>query len=380
MTAYLPNPRADRGLAYGDGERQVLSLAAGDRACAEIESWPGYAPTPLVRLVGLAGELGLAALLVKDEGARFGVGSFKALGGAYAVRRLLAQKEPAAEVVVTCATDGNHGRAVAWAARTFGCRAIIYLHERVSRAREEAIAAYGALIMRSGGNYDDSVRRCAEDAARNGWRVVSDTAWPGYEDIPRDVMQGYTVMVREATAEMRATERPTHVLAQGGVGGLAAAVLSHFWESLGAERPFFIVVEPDKADCLYRSAEAGERVAVGGELDTVMAGLACGEPSTLAWRILERGADCFVSIADDWALKAMRRLAEPAGGDARIVAGESGGAGLAGLLAILSEPALARRAGLGSRSRVLVFNTEGATDPGLYDSIVGSSSSSRRRT
>ena len=218
--------------------------------------------------------LGLGAVLLKDESRRFGLRSFKALGGAYAVRRLIARQAGLPrDLVVTCASDGNHGRAVAWGAQRFGCRAVIYLHENVSQAREAAIAAYGAKIVRTRGNYDDSVRQSAADAARNGWFVVSDTAWPGYEDVPRDVMQGYSVMVRETMAQIAAAERPTHALVQGGVGGLAAAVLSHLWESLGAARPFVIVVEPDRADCLYRSAKAGERVTVTGALDTIMAGL-----------------------------------------------------------------------------------------------------------
>jgi diaminopropionate ammonia-lyase len=310
-------------------------------------------------------------VLLKDEGGRFGLGSFKALGGAYGVRRLLArQAAPPGSIVVTSATDGNHGRAVAWGAQVFGCRAVIYLHEKVSPARERAIAAYGAKTVRTPGNYDDAVRQCAEDAARNGWFVVSDTAWPGYEDVPRDVMQGYTVMVDEALAQTGATERPTHVLVQGGVGALAAAVLSHFWETQGVARPFLIVVEPQRADCLYRSAQAGKRVAVTGALDTIMAGLACGEPSTLAWKILDRGADAFLSIADEWAMQAMRRLATPAAPDASVVAGESGAAGVAGLLALRARPELLDQAGLDASSRVLVFNTEGATDPKLYRDIV----------
>ena len=324
-----------------------------------------------MRLPWLASSLGVGAVLLKDEGGRFGLGSFKALGGAYGVRRLLArQTQPLASIVVTCATDGNHGRAVAWGAQVFGCRAVIYLHERVSAARESAIAAYGAKTVRTPGNYDDSVRQCAEDAARNGWFVVSDTTWPGYEDVPRDVMQGYTVMVGEALAQAATTEGPTHVLVQGGVGALAAAVLAQLWEKQGAARPFLIVVEPTRADCLYRSAQAGKRVAVTGALDTIMAGLACGEPSLLAWKILDRGADAFLAIEDEWAIQAMRRLAAPAAGDASVVAGESGAAGLAGLLALGASPKLFDQAGLDASSQVLVFNTEGATDPELYRGIV----------
>ena len=372
MVGYLANPRCDRSREYSDAERAILSFAAGAAAAAEITAWPGYRPTPLVRLPLLARALGVGDVLLKDEGARFGLGSFKALGGAYAVRRLLA-RERAGDVVVTCATDGNHGRAVAWGAQRFGCRAVIYLHAGVSEARERAIAAYGAQIVRTTGNYDDSVRQSADDARRNGWFIISDTSWPGYEDIPRDVMQGYTLMVREALAPIAAADFPTHIFIQGGVGAVAAAVLSHLWEGLGPLRPVVIVVEPDRADCLFRSAEAGRPVAVTGKLDTIMAGLACGEPSLLAWRILDHGADAFLRITDEWAVEAMRRLAAPHAGDIAVVAGESGAAGLAGLLALQSRPDLARRAGLGAASRVLAFNTEGATDPGLYRQIVGRS-------
>ena len=371
MTAYLANPRCDRTLPYGEAQRAILSLAASAQAAAEIGHWPGYTPTPLVRLPGLARSLGLGTVLLKDESERFGLGSFKALGGAYGVRRLLAREgRPPAGIVVTCATDGNHGRAVAWGARVFGCRAVIYLHENVSAARESAIAAYGAKTVRTTGNYDDGVRQCAEEATRNGWFVVSDTAWPGYEDVPRDVMQGYTVMVGEVLAQVAARERPTHVLIQGGVGGLAAAVLAHFWETQGAARPFLIMVEPKRADCLYRSAQAGKRVTITGTLDTIMAGLACGEPSILAWKILDRGADAFLAIEDEWAMQAMRRLAAPAAGDVSVEAGESGAAGLAGLLALRTEPKLFDQTGLDASSRVLVFNTEGATDPEIYSDIV----------
>ena len=324
-----------------------------------------------MRLPALASSLGVSAVLLKDEGQRFGLGSFKALGGAYGVRRLLTrQAQPPASIVVTCATDGNHGRAVAWGAQVLGCRAVIYLHERVSAAREAAIGAYGAKTVRTPGNYDDGVRQCAADAACNGWFVVSDTTWPGYEEVPRDVMQGYTVMVAEALVQAVATERPTHVFVQGGVGALAAAVLAHLWEAQGAARPFLIVVEPTRADCLYRSAQAGKPVAVTGVLDTIMAGLACGEPSMLAWKILDRGADAFLAIEDEWAMQAMHRLAAPAAGDASIVAGESGAAGLAGLLALEASPTLFGQAGLDASSRVLAFNTEDATDPALYRSIV----------
>lgn len=359
---FIGNPRLDRALPYGADLRAILSLAAADVAHVAISAWEGYAPTPLRDLPALADRLDIAQLLYKDEGHRFGLKSFKALGGAYAVDRLVAGKG-AAGLTVACATDGNHGRSVAWGARRAGIKAVIYVHETVSEGRAQAIRSYGATVVREGRTYDDSVRACAEAAARNGWEIVSDTSWPGYEDVPKDVMQGYAVLAMEAEAQ---GARPTHVFIQGGVGGLAAGVLSCAWETSGAERPIFVVVEPETAACLFESAKAGTVTTVGGDLDTIMAGLACGEPSILAWRILDRGADAFMTIPDTAAAEAMRLLASLG-----VVGGESGVAGLAGLLEAARDPALRAALKLDASSRVLCYGTEGATDAEVYRGIVG---------
>jgi diaminopropionate ammonia-lyase len=383
------NPHAARAAAYAlDGREEILSLASLAEAKREITSWPGYQPTPLRRLTGLAADSGVADIAYKDEGGRFGLGSFKALGGAYAVFKLLRQKirqqngvtvtsadltsgryaDISRDVTVTCATDGNHGRSVAWGARTFGCRCVIYVHETVSEGRCRAIAKYGAEVRRVPGTYDEAVRRAGSDAAAQGWSVVSDTSYDGYIDVPRDVMQGYGLMVEEVLAQSAV---PSHVFVQGGVGGLAASVCSYLWERFGSARPRFVVVEPEKADCLYRSAVAGRPTAADGGLDTIMAGLACGEVSILAWRILQIGADDFMTIGDDSAVDCMRLLAEGRGGDHPIVAGESAVAGLAGFLLANSDPDLRRRLALDRDSRILVFGTEGATDPEVYARLVG---------
>jgi len=257
------NPRAARTAPYGkDGREAILSLAAFGEAKREIMSWPGYKPTPLRSLPKLAARADVGAILYKDEAERFGIGSFKALGGAYAVFKLLRktiweQKNIVAStldltsgryadltshITVTCATDGNHGRSVAWGAHTFGCRCVIYIPETVSEGRCQAIAAYGAEVKRVAGTYDDGVRRVAADAAVQGWTVVSDTSYEGYTDVPRDVMQGYSLMVDEALEQTSAV--PSHVFVQGGVGGLAAGVCSYLWERYGTRRPCFVVVEP----------------------------------------------------------------------------------------------------------------------------------------
>jgi diaminopropionate ammonia-lyase len=357
-------------------------LAPEDLAAVrrEIGAWPGYAPTPLRRLDGLAGRFGLGAIHYKDESRRFALESFKALGGALAVERLLTRlwaevgrPEPfaafAAGVAVTCATDGNHGRSVAWGARRCGCRCRIYIHATVSAGRRRAIEHFGAEVVRIEGNYDDSVRRAAEDAAAHGWHVVSDTSYPGYTEIPKDVMRGYMLMAAEAFDAL--AEPPSHVAVQGGVGGVAAAVLAVAWQRFADARPRFLVVEPEKAACIAASLAVGERVAVAGDLDTVMAGLACGEVSLVAWEILRQGVDDALVVHDDDAVDLMRLLADPIPGDPPLVAGESATCGLAGVLAAAERPALAAALGLDRTSRVLVFGTEGATDPDLYAELVG---------
>lgn len=352
----------DRSASYDAALQSILSLTKARSAHAAISQWDDYAPTPLRNLDFVAREAGVAAVQYKDEGHRFGLKSFKALGGAYAVQRLV-EKHGASDLTVTCATDGNHGRAVAWGARRAGIRAVIYVHETVSPGRAAAIASFGATVVREGRTYDDAVRASTEAAARNGWQIVSDTSWPGYENVPKDVMQGYALLGMEAEAQGC---DPTHIFVQGGVGGLAAGVLSYFWETRGPQRPVLIVVEPVTAACLFESARAQALTVVGGDLDTIMAGLACGEPSILAWRLLSGGADAFMTITDAMASSAMRLLA-----DHHIVGGESGVAGLAGLRAAAADPAMRAALQLDQHSRVLLFGTEGATDPDVYGKIVG---------
>lgn len=389
QAVFQSNP-ARTGGPYPDAFQATLSLAAAREAFSQISSWKGYRPTPLVSLDRLAAELGIAKLLYKQEAGRFGLGSFKALGGAYAVFRLLSDRieaetgaapsaadlidgrhaERVRDITVTCATDGNHGRSVAWGASLFGCQSVIFVHETVSKARADAIAGFGARVVRTPGNYDDSVREADRAAKANGWSVISDTSYPGYVDVPRNVMQGYSVMAEEAIRELGAA-RPTHVFLQGGVGGLAAAVTAHLWESYGAA-PTVVVVEPLTAACLFESNRAGRPVAVTGDLDTIMAGLACGEPSVIAWPILASGAAAFMAIPDDTVRAAMRRLASGEAG-ARLVGGESGVAGLAGLIELAGNAEWRDAIGLDAHSSVLVIGSEGDTDPALYREIVGRS-------
>ncbi len=365
----------------------VLPDSGFRRAREEIASWPGYKPTPLISLPEIAKAAHVAGVYYKDESGRFGLGSFKALGGAYAVMRLLVAelarrnvvpnataaelaegkyKDATGKITVTCATDGNHGRSVAWGAQRFGARCVIFVHEHVSQGRRDAIAHYGAEIRVVPGNYDDAVRAAQQTAEKEGWFVVSDTSYPGYTEVPRDVMQGYRLMADEALAAL--PQPPTHVFVQGGVGGVAAAVSAQLRARHGAGTVKLVVVEPEKAACLLASAEAGEPVTVAGELDTLMAGLACGEPSLLAWQELERGAHAFMAVPDAAAVDCMRLLARR---EPKVVAGESAVAGLAALLLLVREPFGRAALGLDEASRVLVFGTEGATDPELYAKLVG---------
>ncbi len=378
--------------SWSPAEEAILGADGHRRAWTEITGWPGYEPTPLHRLPGLAEAAGVEALLVKDEGDRFGLGSFKALGGAYGVFRMVARRiaeetgeEPpgrdeltggryrdrVADVTVTCATDGNHGRAVAWGAELVGCECVVFVPGHVTGPRVRAIEGHGARVVRVEGSYDDAVARADAEAREHGRMVISDTAYPGYEEVPRTVMQGYTVMAREAAEQWGGDEPPTHVFLQAGVGGLAAAVAGHFRRTLGSRAPAVVLVEPREADGLFRSLKAGEPRAAGGSLDTLMGGLSCREVSTAAWPILLRRARAALRIPDGAAPETMTILARGAGADPEVVAGESGAAGMAGFLLAALRDELREALGLDEDSRVLAFVTEGATDPGRWGELTG---------
>lgn len=370
--------------------RALMSMERAGESRRLLAAWEGLnaGPTPLRDLPDLAAKLGLNNLSVKDESVRSPLGSFKALGASIALVRQVLRLNPAMapeemlkgayrhelkDYTVISATDGNHGRSLAAAASSIGCRCVIVLHAHVSVEREQAIAAYGAEIVRIEGNYDESVQEAARLAAAYGWQVISDTSYEGYEEVPRDVMQGYGTIAAEVAEQSRGRPAFTHVLIQGGVGGLAAGVVSYLWEQLGAERPFFIIVEPAQADCLLQSAIAATPARATGSVDSVMAGLACGETSPLAWKFLAQSVDVFMTIEDHQAVEAMRVLARGSKVDIPVLAGESGVAGLAALLATQEDRALAEDLQLNEQSRVLFISTEGATAPAVYRELVGES-------
>lgn len=394
--ALAVNAAARLDAPWTERQNNILNDAAFAHAKATISAWRGYAPTPLVSLSGLAAEAGVAAIDYKDEAGRFGLGSFKALGGAYAVARLLCREltarldrpvsmteitgrkliEETAKITVCCATDGNHGRSVAWGAQSFGCRCVIFIHQTVSEGRKAAIERFGAEVRRCSGNYDDSIREAQELATRAGWFVVSDTSYPGYTEIPKDVMQGYELMAAEAFEQI--AQPPTHIFLQTGVGGMAAAIAAKAKRRWGSHRPMIVLVDPERAGCWLRSYGAGRPTAADGDLDTLMAGLACGEVSVLAWEVLKDHGDAAMAVPDATAIELMRRLARPKAGDPPLVAGESAVAGLGGLLAAMVDEEAKAALGLGPGARALIFGTEGDTDPALYAELVGAGAATVR--
>ncbi|NLF77406.1 MAG: diaminopropionate ammonia-lyase [Chloroflexi bacterium] len=357
---------------------------------------PGYRISPLKSLANLAHMLGVGGIWVKDESVRLTLNSFKVLGGSFAMYRFLKTRlnmdhleiplaeltspeihEKLGDITFAAATDGNHGRGVAWAAERMGFRAVIYVHKSTSQARIKAIESSGAEVRVIDGTYDDAVRQVNLDAQQNGWQVISDTSWEGYEDVPRWVMQGYSTLLTEVQEQLAAQGiiKPTHLFVQAGVGALAASAIGYYHQLFGEHDPVAVVVEPDTAACLYRSAEVGDGQphSFPGDLDTMMAGLACGDPSPLAWKILWDCADMFVACPEYVAAKGMRVYGVPLAGDPFIVSGESGAVTLGALMFIMERPELAEvreRLQLDSESQILLINSEGNTDPNHFRRVV----------
>ena len=356
---------------------------------------PGYKPTPLVSLRNLAASWGLRGIFVKDESHRFGLKAFKVLGGSFAAANLVCRlagqrpgratyaqivgeqvREKIGRITLATATDGNHGRGVAWAAEQLGQKAVVYMPKGAAPSRVSTIEDHGAEVIVTDLNYYDTVRMAREMAEKNGWHVVQDTAWEGYTEIPRWIMQGYLTMCAEAADQLETRGAvPTHVFIQAGVGALAGAVVGHLSSVYRRRRPRFIVMEPKKAACIYASVAAGDGKphAVKGDLETIMAGLACGEPNPLSWEILRELPSAYISCADFVAANGIRILANPLQNDPMVEAGESGSVG-PGLLDLLSNRPdlfdMKADLDIDSNSVCLFFNTEGATDPQNYRDIL----------
>ena len=349
----------------------------------------GYAPTPLTSLPKLAELLGVKAILVKDESYRFGLNAFKVLGGSYALGQVLAEhlqldiseidlKTVASKLtqplVFTTATAGNHGTGVAWAAREMGQKAVVYMPKGSSQASVNRIQNLGAECIVTDCNYDDTVRIANQTAADNNWMLVQDTAWEGYEKIPTWISQGYMTMADEAAEQAQAMAlQPSHIMLQAGVGAMAGGILGYFADKMGAANFTTIISEPRAADCIYRSGVEGEMVTVSGDLSSIMAGLACGEPNPITWPILKQCSSFFASVEDNISATGMRILGNPLKGDEKIISGESGALNVGLLYALTTQAecqAMREELGLNQDSVVMIFSTEGDTNPDRYRQIV----------
>ena len=388
---HLPHTKA-----YGDVSTTAFGLEQAQRVRHFHQSFPEYSVTPLVKLEALAEELGVQSIYVKDESYRFGLNAFKVLGGSYAIAReigrllglkeeeltldrLLASdvKERLGTLNFVTATDGNHGRGVAWTAQRLGHRAVVFMPKGTAAERLENIRRLGAEASITNVNYDDTVRLARAYAAEHKGIVVQDTSWEGYDEVPLHIMQGYTTMGSEIVEQLQAygNIKPTHVFLQAGVGAMAGAMTGFIADYYKERRPLITIVEPNQADCIYRTALAndGQLHTVGGALDSIMAGLCCGEPCSLGWRQLAAYADNFVAMPDRAAALGMRVLGSPMGSDAAVVAGESGAAGFGLAIAALWEQDLAelkRSLQLDAKSVILCISTEGATDVANYRRIM----------
>ena len=357
---------------------------------------PGYRVTPLRAFPNLAQMLGVGGIYIKDEAERLELNSFKVMGGSFAIYRFLKKylhmenedvtfeyltspecHQKIRNITFASATDGNHGRGIAWAAMQLGLKCEIYVHKETSKARIDAIRRYGAKVTIVDGNYDDAVRQVEKDAKECGWYIISDTSWPGYEEIPTWIMQGYTSILLESQEQFAGMgiARPTHVFVQAGVGALAGAVVGFYTTLFKDNPPIFVVVEPNKAPCIFESMKIndGKPHSVKGDLNTIMAGLACGDPSPIAFQVLSKNADCFISVPDYIAARGMRILSCPLYGDPFIISGESGAVPLGALYSIMTEKgdlALREALKLDNNSLIYMINTEGNTDPKHFRQIV----------
>jgi diaminopropionate ammonia-lyase len=375
---------------WGTDQETIITAAEHEQALSTVSKWPGYAPTALIGLPVLAHELGVAQIAVKDEGQRFAVGSFKALGPPYALAHLLAAivarrtgreqvpvgdlldgkyRSITSEVCSCAATSGNHGRALAWAAQSLGCRCVIFIPEQTSAHRKQAVSRFGAQVVRVPGNFDSSVIAARATAEREGWIMVGEVAPRDWPDVPRHILHGYSVLGAELIAAS-SERRPTHVFVSAGSGKLAAGIVAALWLKYGSDRPRVVVVQPHSADCVYQSALARNRTPAAGDLVTLMDGLAVGQVSVLAWPILRGGAAASITISEESAIRALRRLARPQPGDPVVELGETGVAAFAGLLAVAANPEARRLLQLNETSQVIAIGCEGVTDPEIYQRLV----------
>ena len=391
-------------IAYADGQISVLSQTPCFYAAASSftekeagnalrfhRSLPDYRGTPAVSLACAAEQYGIGAIFVKDESSRFGLKAFKGLGGSYGMFRILCDRlslnpetadyttfldekirEKCSGIEFVTATDGNHGKGVSWAAKLFGCRAHVFMPKGTVEARRRAIESAGSASAEiTDLNYDRTVDYAAELAEKNGWILIQDTAWNGYEQIPRWITEGYLTLIHEALEQMGG-RIPTHVFLQAGVGSMAGGIEAYLLNRFDSCRPAIAITEPTEAACIYQSALAGDGKphTVAGSPATIMAGLNCGTPCSIVWPVLRDGTSFFCACRDDVTETGMRAYARPAGTDRPVVSGESGAVTYGLLLSILKNHELRNLFGFRPDSVVLLINTEGATDPEGYARVV----------
>ena len=368
ISDHLKNPRRDPN-AYAELE-SIISLAECERALGQISKWQGYQVSDLLELTDIADAAGVRQIFYKDESTRFGLGSFKALGGSYAVAEMAqahrTQHGNLDDFAVATATDGNHGKSVAWGAQRLGIECHIFIHAHVSQARADAMTELGANVHRVSGNYDDSLVDCEKMAKQEGWQIVSDTSWEGYEEVPIKVMAGYSVMASEIVEQLDG-QIPTHFFVPAGCGGLAGGLLAYLWQIWKQQLPNVIIVESDLSDCVYQSVKNQHVQLVNIVDETIMAGLSCGEVSRIIWPLLDKGVSDCITMPDTGVIPMMQWLARPSHQNRPpIEGGECSTAGLSALMALKYDAKLRKAVGIDEQSVILVLGTEGATDPEFY--------------
>ena len=336
-----------------------------DEAIKSISSWEGYSPTPLIDLNKLNDELGFKNIYYKDEDKRFKLKSFKALGGAFAVNKIANEK---GDITVATATAGNHGRSVAWGAQRLGLKCKIFISEFVSETRAEAMKNLNADVIRVKGNYDASLKECIKQSKINNWEIVQDVSWDGYKEVPKMIMAGYTIMIKEIFDEIDSNSI-THVFLQAGVGGMAAAMIAGF-AKLSKNIPKFIVIEPENADCVFKSIQNNKPTSIDIKKETVMGGMSCGDVSSIAWEILKNSTNYCMTIPDNAISTAVALLAESRLSDEKIIGGECAVPGLIALIGSFNNKEYLDKLELNSESNVLLFGCEGLTDKAMYEKLL----------
>ena len=362
ITSFLENKE------YNFNKKNILTHLPEkfiDEAIEAISGWDNYAPTPLIKLNKLNDELKFKNIYYKDEDKRFDLKSFKALGGAFAVYKIASEKK---NITVSTATAGNHGRSVAWGAQRLGLKCKIFISEFVSESRAEAMRNLDAEVIRVKGNYDNSLKECIEQSNKNNWEIVQDVSWESYKEVPKLIMAGYTIMVKEIIDEIDKNSI-THVFLQAGVGWMASAMIAGF-AKLSENIPQFIIIEPENADCVFQSIKNNKPTTVDIKKETVMGGMSCGDVSSIAWEILKNSANYCLTIPDKAISTVVALLAESRLSDKEIIAGECAVPGVIALIGSFKNKEYLDKLKLNSESNVLLFGCEGLTDNAMYQKLL----------